>query len=182
MSNTSAYGYGRPQTPAPGVDAPERRIARMRPVGAGLFWSALLLIAVCGATGYFLFDPPFGLPIWVIPAVAAIVIVLLVVLPYLAWSAHTYTITTRRVIERSGLLSRTHREVGHTRGYAITVRRGLWQRLWRAGTIELASGTEKPLVLRGIRDVNLVHEVLVDQVEVGQILAHRDSHTTGETL
>ena len=42
----------------------------------------------------------------------------------------------------------------------------------------LRNGVGPPLVLRNIPDVTLVHEVLVDQIEVNQILAHRDAQTT----
>jgi len=55
------------------------------------------------------------------------------------------------------------------------VRRGVLQRLWGAGTITLANGVDEPLRLTDIPSVELVHEALVDQVEVNQILAHRDA-------
>ena len=38
-------------------------------------------------------------------------------------------------------------------------------------------GVDAPLRLVDIPLVTLVHEVLADQVEVSQILAHRDSHS-----
>ena len=51
--------------------------------------------------------------------------------------------------------------------------------LWGAGTITLRDGIDKPLRLANIPSVELVHEALVDQVEVNQILAHRDSQSQG---
>ncbi|WP_317451768.1 hypothetical protein [Microbacterium sp. NIBRBAC000506063] len=33
--------------------------------------------------------------------------------------------------------------------------------------------------LKNIPSVTLVHETLADQVEIGQILAHRDAHALG---
>jgi membrane protein YdbS with pleckstrin-like domain len=195
VTQPSSYP-GRPQTPAPGVAAPELRVARLRAHAARLTWSAAVLVAVAGATGYFSGTvPPFvteaGAPVdalagtavgdvtvWalVVWAAAVVVVVLLVLVPYLRWLGHTYTITTRRVVEQSGLVRRERRELTHARGYTIAERRGPLQRLWGSGTLVLSNGVEAPLVLRNVPSVRLVHETLADQVEISQILAHRDSH------
>ncbi|MDU0366073.1 PH domain-containing protein [Microbacterium sp. KSW4-17] len=170
---------GRPRMPAPGTNAPELRIARLHAHARGLFWSALVLIAVAGATAYFYDNLPAPYENWMLLTAAAVVILLLVVIPFLVWLCHTWTITTRRVIERSGPFGSTQREISHVRGYAIQMRRGLLQRLWGAGTLSLSNGVEPPLRLKNIPHAVLVHETLVDQVEVNQILAHRDSQTFG---
>lgn len=172
-----AASFGRPVAPAPGAAAPELRIARVRPQARGMVWPALLLIALAGAVGFFsgnLPEPFTDLMLW---SAAGIVVLLLVVLPYLRWLAHAYTITTRRVIETSGLLVRRRGELSHIRGYAINETRGPLQRLGRSGTLTLSNGVDPSLRLRNIPNVSLVHEVLADQVEVSQILAHRDSHS-----
>ena len=108
--------------------------------------------------------------------VAGVVVLLLVVVPYLRWLSRTYTVTTRRVIARSGLVRRTRTEMGHARGYTIAERRGPIQRLWGAGTLTLTNGVDAPLRMVDIPAVRLMNETLADQVEVSQILAHRDSH------
>lgn len=110
-------------------------------------------------------------------AAAAVLVLLLAVLPYLRWLSHTYTVTTRRVIERSGLVQRRRVDIPHARGYTISERRGPVQRLWGSGTLILANGVDEPVRLIDIPSVRLVHETLSDQVEVSQILAHRDSHS-----
>ncbi len=178
VTQPTAY-TGRPLTPAPGVESRELRIARVRPHARRLFWSALVLIVVAGAVGYFTGNLPAPLdetPDWVLWLVAGVVVLLLAVIPYLRWLAHTYTVTTRRVIARSGLLRRTRTEIGHARGYTIAERRGPIQRLWGAGTLTLSNGVDAPLRLVDIPSVRLMNETLADQVEVSQILAHRDSH------
>jgi uncharacterized membrane protein YdbT with pleckstrin-like domain len=172
---TSPTSLGRPLTPAPGAPDPERRVARLRPHARRLFWSALVLIAVAAASGYFYGNLPAPFENWMLLTGAALVVLLLVLIPFLAWWSHTYTITTRRVIERSGFFGRLQRELSHVRGYTITMRRGLLQRMWRAGTLTLDDGVDGRLVLRNVPQVQLVHEVLVDQVEVSQILAHREA-------
>lgn len=168
---------GRPQTPAPGAPAPELRIARLRPHARRLAWSALVLIGVSGAVGFFtgnLPEPWTDLALWV--AAGALVLVL-VVWPYARWATRSYTITTRRVIVQSGIFSRERREITHARGYTIGERRGPLQRLWGTGTLSLSNGVEDPVRLADIASVRLVHEVLADQIEVNQILAHRGGQT-----
>jgi hypothetical protein len=83
------------------------------------------------------------------------------------------------VIVRDGIGSRSSTEMSHARGYTITVRRGPLQRMVGAGTILLSNGVDAPLRLRDVPNVVLVQETLADQVEVGQILAHRDAQAAG---
>ncbi|MDW4573384.1 PH domain-containing protein [Microbacterium sp. M3] len=174
MTQPTSYG-GRPLTPAPGAPTPELLVARFRGHARRLTWSALVLIAIAGACGYFYGNLPAPFENWMLLAAAAAVILLLVVLPYLSWLGHVYTITTRRVMERRGVFAAKRRELAHVRGYTLKVHRGPLQRMWGAGTITLANGIDEPLRLADIPTVELVHEALVDQVEVNQILAHRDA-------
>ncbi len=168
--------------PPPGAPVEELLVARFRGHARRLLWSALVLIAVCGAVAYFYGNLPAPYEDWMLLCAAAVVVLGLVVVPFLVWFSRTYTITTRRVIVRDGLGSRNRRELSHTRGYSISVRRGLIQRMWGAGTITLSNGVDAPLRLINVPNVNLVHETLADQIEVNQILAHRDAHSTGEPL
>ncbi|WP_394279699.1 PH domain-containing protein [Microbacterium sp.] len=179
MSQPTAF-TGRPHAPAPGSAAPEMRIARLRPHARRLILPALVLIATSGAVGFFSGNLPDAVSGWMTDLMlwiaAAVIVLLLVVVPYLRWLSRTYTLTTRRVIERSGLLSRRRVDVSHARGYTISERRTPLQRLWGSGSLSLSNGVDAPLRLVDIPSVRLVHETLADQVEVSQILAHRDSH------
>lgn len=174
MSQQPLLGQ-RPATPPPGVSAPERVVARFHGHARRLFWSALVLIGVAVAFGWFWGSLPAPFENWMLGAAASALILFLVFIPWLVWLGRRYTITTRRVILREGLFTRRRREYQHTRGYGIAMRRGPLQRLWRSGTITLTNGVDAPLQLRNIPDAVLVQEVLADQVEVSQILAHRDA-------
>lgn len=165
--------------PAPGTSAPELRIARVRAHARRLTWSALVLVAVAGATAYFFDNLPAPFENWMLLTAAAAIVLLLVVVPYLAWLSRSWTITTRRVIERSGFFGSRRHEISHVRGYAIQMRRGVLQRLWGAGTLTLSNGVEPPVRMKNVPHAVLLHETLVDQVEVNQILAHRDSQAFG---
>ena len=166
--------------PPPGAPVDELLIARFRSQGRRLFWSAVLLIAVCGATAFFYDNLPAGFENWMLLAAAGVLILLGAVIPYLVWLSRTYTVTTRRVIVRHGMGARQRREMSHVRGYSISVRRGIPQRLWGAGTITLSNGMDAPLRLVNIPHATLVHETLADQIEVNQILAHRDAQSAGD--
>ncbi|MFB7251815.1 PH domain-containing protein [Microbacterium sp. NPDC056234] len=172
---------GRPMMPPPGAPSEELLIARFRSQPRRLLWSALLLIALFGATAYFYDNLPAGFEDWMLLAAAGLLLLVGVVIPYLVWLSRTYVITTRRVIVKSGLGARHRREMTHVRGYTITVRRGILQRLWGAGTITLSNGVDAPLRLANVPTVTLVHETLVDQIEVNQILAHRDAQSASDT-
>jgi membrane protein YdbS with pleckstrin-like domain len=174
MTQPTTYG-GRPPMAVSGAPTPELRVARFRRHARKLTWSALVLVAVAGAVGYFYGNLPTPFEDWMLLTAAAVVVLFLVLLPFLSWWSHVYTITTRRVIERSGILVARHRELVHVRGYTIVERRGMLQRMWGAGTLTLSNGVDEPLRLVNIPSVDLVHEALVDQVEVNQILAHRDA-------
>ncbi|MFJ4173837.1 PH domain-containing protein [Microbacterium sp. NPDC089696] len=163
--------------PPPGTPTEELLIARFRGHARRLFWSALVLIAVFGATAYFFDNLPAPFENWMLLGAAGLLVVLLVLVPWLIWWSRTVTVTTRRVIVNHGIGARSRQEMSHARGYTIGVRRGPLQRLWGAGTITLSNGVDAPLRLANVPNVTLVHETLADQIEVSQILAHRDAQS-----
>lgn len=166
--------------PPPGAPAEELLIARFRGHARGLFWSALLLIAVFGSAAYFYDNLPVGFENWMLIGAAGVLIVLGVFIPYLIWASRRYTVTTRRVIVSHGIGAKQRREISHVRGYTIGVRRGIVQRMWGAGSITLSNGIDTPLLLANVPNVTLVHEALADQIEVNQILAHRDAQSMSD--
>ena len=168
----------RPDLPPPGAPRPdELLVAKFRPQARRLIWSALLLIILCAAGGYGWGNLPDGFSNWMILAAGAGLALLFVVVPWLVWRSRVYTVTTRRVIARRGLFGQSSIELSHARGYSIETRRGLWQRLWGTGTLTLSDGLEGKIVLVNVLRPRLVSEVLADQIEVNQILAHREAES-----
>jgi membrane protein YdbS with pleckstrin-like domain len=172
---------GRPTMPPPGVPTEELLIARFRGHARRLFWSAVVLIAVFGATAYFYGNLPAPFENWMMLTAACLAILLLVVVPFVVWYSRSVTVTTRRVIVSNGVGSRNRQEMSHARGYAIGVKRGVVQRMWGVGTITLSNGVDTPLRLANVPNVTLVHETLADQIEVSQILAHRDAQSSQDS-
>ena len=131
--------------PPPGAPSAELLVARFRGHARRLFWSALILIGLFGATAYFYDNLPSPFENWMLLAAAGVILLVAVVIPYLVWLSRTYTLTTRRIIVNQGLGARQRREMSHVRGYSIAVRRGILQRVWGAGTITLSNGVDSPL-------------------------------------
>src|ERR1700712_1466462 len=86
-------------------------VARLRPHVRALFWPTLLLVAVAAALGYF---SGMLTQSWqVIAALGAALVVVVVgwLFPLCAWLARNYTITTRRIVLRSGVFVRLRQEL-----------------------------------------------------------------------
>ncbi|SEB37164.1 membrane protein YdbS, contains bPH2 (pleckstrin homology) domain [Paramicrobacterium humi] len=146
----------------------ERVVARLRRHGRVLILPVVVLLASVGAVSYLYgtFREQWISTLVLVGGVA--VIVLLVLLPYLMWLNHRYTLTTRRVIVRQGFFVRTRQEVLHSRGYTVTVKRGPLQALFRSGDIVITSGVDKPILLKDIPGANQVQAVLHDLIERAQ--------------
>ena len=152
------------------AQAPESVIARLRPHGRFMFWPSLALIVVLGLGGYYIgsFDEPWQN---ITALVAAIVLaVLLWLFPLLAWLGRNYTITTRRIVLRSGFFVRVRQELLHSRGYDIEVRKNGLQSMFGSGDIRINTGLERPVVLRDVPGVGLVQAALTDLMENSQNL------------
>jgi uncharacterized membrane protein YdbT with pleckstrin-like domain len=148
-----------------GVPPAERVVARLRRHARRLFWPSLALIVICGAAAYF----GFVFHGWVgalIGAGGLILAVLLFALPLLGWLTTRYTITTRRLVVRTGLFVRERRELLHSRGYTVTVRTSWLQSLFRSGTVIIGGADEKTVArLSDVPHAEIVVEALHDLIE-----------------
>jgi membrane protein YdbS with pleckstrin-like domain len=158
----------------------ERVIARLRPHGRALFWPSLVLIAAVGAIGYFQSAFPLGWENSLAMAGAALVIVLLWLLPLLSWLGKRYIITTRRIILRSGFFIRVRQELLHSKGYDVTVRKNSLQSMFGSGNVQINTGLDHPVVLRDIPNADLVQSALHDLMEssLNPIAARRQAEAS----
>ncbi|WP_240665968.1 PH domain-containing protein [Agromyces sp. LHK192] len=121
---------------------------------------ALVFIVVAGVTGYAAFWFP---DVWqrvAVGAAALLIVLVACVLPLLSWLTRRTTITTRRIIERSGIFVRVRRELLLTRGYDLTVRQTPMQRAFGSGDVRINTGHERPFVLRDVPKPVLVQAAL----------------------
>jgi uncharacterized membrane protein YdbT with pleckstrin-like domain len=140
-----------------------------------------VLVADAAALGYF--GGTFGEAWlnWLVLAAAVLIAVLLFLVPLIAWLGRNYTITTRRIVLRSGVFVRTRQELLHSRGYDIVVRKNAMQSLFRSGDVRINTGLEHPVVLRDVPGADLVQGVLHDLMErsLNPIAARRQAESAG---
>jgi uncharacterized membrane protein YdbT with pleckstrin-like domain len=160
---------------------PEAVVARLRPHGRALFWPSLAMILVLGATGYFYGAFPEMWQNLAVLAGALFLGILLWLLPLLSWLGRHYTITTRRVVLRSGFFVRVRQELLHSRGYDVTVRKHALQSLFRSGDVLINTGLDHPVVLRDVPGADLVQSALHDLMEHSQnnVASRRQQEQSG---
>ena len=129
---------------------------------------ALVLILVAAVAGY-LSTLPSGeardvlqLVVW---AVALLFVLWFVVRPFLGWLTTTYTVTNRRLITRTGLLTRRGHDIPLARVSDVAYEHGLVDRLLGCGTLVISDASEHGRVeLHDIPQVEQVHLRISDQL------------------
>lgn len=148
-----------------GVDA-DLVIARLRPSARAMFIPALICIGSGGAVLWLtgVFREPWM--VWLIVGGGVVLFLFGSILPFLSWLARRYTVTTRKVIVQHGLFVRVRKELLHSRGYEITVRRTPMQRMTRCGDVLLKTATDDaPLRLGDVPQPLLVQSALQELIE-----------------
>lgn len=145
--------------------AQEAVVARLRSHARAMLWPTLGLIAIVGLTAYYggsFEEPVINILIFVAAPLLAFFVWLV---PLLAWLGRNYTITSRRIVLRSGFLVRMRQELMHSRGYDVTVRKTALQSMFGSGDVLINSGQEHPVLLRDVPDADLVQAALHDLME-----------------
>ena len=105
---------------------------------------------------------PWGIvAIWVVILVVSVPLLLL---PWLQWYMHTYTITTKRIITRSGIISRVGHDLPLTRISDIQLDKDVTDRFFGCGTLALQTSADDPLLLHDVPHVETV------QVEISNLI------------
>lgn len=93
--------------------------------------------------------------------VAVLVVLAWVVWPFLQWWTQTYTITTRRLLLRSGVFNRAGHDMPLARLNDVSFSHSFWQRLLGCGTLEVESAGERgQIVLSNVPRVETVQHTL----------------------
>lgn len=141
----------------------ERVIARMRPHGRALVVPVLVLWLCVGLAVLLLDRVDWAFWNIAVLTVAAIVVVLLTVVPTLAWLSRGFTFTTERVIIRTGF-GGTRRETMLARVHDVTVRRRGLQALFGAGDLLLSTGGDRAVILSDVPVAALTQRMLSEQL------------------
>lgn len=105
----------------------------------------LVLLVTFGLAGYLTSlasGEHAGLMRIIIWAVALICLLVFVLVPYLKWLTTTYTFTNRRLITRTGVLSRSGKDIPVHRTSNIAFERGILDRILGCGTLIVSDASE----------------------------------------
>ncbi len=100
-------------------------------------------------------------------------IIWFVVVPYLNWLLTTYTFTTRRLITRTGILTRRGHDIPMNRISDIAYEKSLIDRMFGCGTLVVSDASELGRV--ELRDIPQVEQA---QLTVSNELHHRTDRAT----
>lgn len=145
----------------------ERVAVTLRTHGRALVFPAILFFIVIVVTASLIgLYPTNWSPIvdWVTIGLAAVLIAVFCLAPFLRWRTSTYTITTKRIIARQGILTREGHDLPLSRIQDVSYNRSLFDRLFGCGTLELTTASDDPVLLHDIPDVEQVQLLLADLI------------------
>jgi len=93
----------------------------------------------------------------------------LTVVPLLRWRTTHFVLTTRRVLVREGILSRSGIDIPINRINTVQFRHSLIGRILGFGTLIIESAAEEPLELDDIPQVERIHSLLYFEVNPGPV-------------
>ena len=135
-----------------------------------LILPAVVLILVAGLAGY-LYAQPSGDHKnswrWVIVAITALILLWFCVKPFLDWLVTTYTFTNRRLITRTGILTRRGHDIPMNRISDIEYEKGLVDRIFGCGTLVVSDASEQGRV-----QLHDIPNVEAAQLRVSEELFH----------
>ncbi len=138
---------------------------------------ALILIVTMGLAGFLSaivggsMEKPLRIAIWVL---AAVVVVGWVLIPFLKWLTTEYTVTNRRLITRTGILTRRGHDIPMPRISDVASERGVIDRMLRCGTLILADASEQRVRLHDIPRVEEVQLKIANLLHGGIEREHAD--------
>lgn len=129
---------------------------------------ALVLVVTMGLAGYLSAKVNGNwTPLrWVIWLIALVVILYWCVTAFVKWMTTSYTVTNRRLITRSGVITRKGHDIPIPRISDVASERGLLDRLLGCGTLILADASDQRVKLHDIPHVEQV------QVKIAELLHH----------
>lgn len=91
----------------------------------------------------------------------------LTVAPLLRWRTTHFVLTTRRVLVREGVLSRSGIDIPISRINSVQFRHSLLDRILGCGTLIVESASDEPLEFDDIPQIERVHSLLYYEVHPG---------------
>jgi uncharacterized membrane protein YdbT with pleckstrin-like domain len=158
----------------------ERVVRHLHPHWITLVRPVIFFVLLVGGGAFLAAIVPDGSlqqVLWIaIAAVAAVLLGLLAVVPFLAWRTTHYVLTTHRVLIRTGILHHRGRDIALTRINDVSFEQTLWDRIIGAGTLMVESAGESgQQVLRNVPHSDRVQQDINRLIEEDHDRRSRDS-------
>jgi len=128
-----------------------------------ILWPAIVLVITVAAASWLTALAGNKYVTWAVWIVAVAVLVVASFKPFLEWLTATYTITTRRLITREGLISRRGHDIPLLRISDVAYDMGPIDRMLGCGTLVISdASTHGQVELHDIPDVERVQHQLMD--------------------
>jgi membrane protein YdbS with pleckstrin-like domain len=128
-----------------------------------ILWPAIVLVVTVAAATWLTALAGNKYVTWVVWIIALVVLVVASVKPFLEWLTATYTITTRRLITREGLVSRRGHDIPLLRISDVAYDMGPIDRMLGCGTLVISdASTHGQVEPHDIPDVEQVQHKLMD--------------------
>lgn len=101
---------------------------------------------------------------WLIVIGWLVVAVLWGFVPFIRWFTTHFVITNRRIMFRTGVITREGIDIPMARINSVQFRHGLIDRMFKTGTLVIESASDDPLEFDDIPDVEAVHKLLYDEL------------------
>jgi uncharacterized membrane protein YdbT with pleckstrin-like domain len=147
----------------------EEVVAALHPHALTVFWPIVRLLLIIGAVSFAMAMIPVGSDQGVfrlaLLCVAVVLILATVVGPLMRWRTTHYVITTHRLLYRTGVLTRSGRDIALSRITDVSFSQKLWERIIRSGTLRITSAGEGATVLYRVPDSERVQTLLNHMIE-----------------
>lgn len=131
-----------------------------------LVGAVIVSVLVVGLAAFGIVVTPWPVVQYVIAGVAVLLLLLYPLRRFLSWVTTHYVFTTRRILLRSGILSRSGRDIPMDRINDVSFEHNLLERLLGCGTLIIESaGEHGQIVLRDIPRVEQTQSTLYQLVE-----------------
>jgi membrane protein YdbS with pleckstrin-like domain len=142
----------------------ERVLTHEHPHPKMLVLPALVFLITVGAAAYLAalinHQPWQAAGQLVLLVLAVVLIAWFTVAPLLRWRCTHFVVTTRRVLVREGVLTRTGFEIPMNRITSVHFRQTVLERMFGCGTLSVESASDEPLEFEDIPQVHHVYALL----------------------
>ena len=156
----------------------EKVVSHLHPHWKAVFWPGVLGVVVIAAVATaWIFLSSWGqIPLLIISGVGLLVILVFTFWPWVKWRTTHYVFTNERVIMRTGVFSRSGRDIPLGRVNDVSFSHSLFERMLGTGTLTIESAGERgQVILTDIPRVEHTQSVLYELVD-----NDRQRHTFGD--